>query len=42
MSLARITHKKEKYLFRNFMSTHFSLIVKTCVAIGTPSLIVPL
>ena len=30
--------QKEKYLFRNFTSTHFSLIVKTCVAIGTPSL----
>ena len=30
--------QKEKYLFRNFKSTHFSLIVKTCVAIGTPCL----
>ena len=31
--------QKEKNLFRNFTSTHFSLIAKTYVAIGTCCLV---
>ena len=37
MSLARITHTK-KNLFIHLTRSHFSLIVKSCVALGTPSL----
>ena len=39
MLLVRITHKKKKNLFIHLMRSHFSLIAKTYVAIGTWCLI---
>ena len=42
MSLARITHKKKKNLFIHLMRSHFSLIAKSCVTLGTPTLNPPL
>ena len=38
MLLAIITQKKEPRGFINFTSTHSSLIAKSCVALGTPTL----
>ena len=41
MSLARITHTQKKNLFIHLTRSHFSLIAKTHVALGTQSLQYP-